>query len=309
MKRFVPVLHSVSYAGVWQGQASLSVSEFIGKATSLGFPAIALVAKHPHVSPLSYSTRERADLRAQIADAGLDLAALMGYTDFTCGLRQPGIPSAELNAAYVESLCQLCEDLGCHHLRIFTGYRLDTVPYDVQYQEVVRGIRLAAEAAQRHNVTLLVQNHHDVAAHHAEFAWMLKEINHPKVRAAFDCWSCYLQGVHGEELREAVHSVEQWLAFTTVADYQVFPQFQYQPGVVNYMRQDPPLVRATAPGKGVLDYRSFFTGLHEIGYRGYVAYEMCAPLEGGGDQENLDATARHFLDFLEEMNQLADNAL
>lgn len=304
MKRFVPVLHSVSYAGVWPGQAALSVSEFIGKASSLGFPAIALVAKQPHVSPLRYRARERADLRRQIADAGLDLAALMGYTDFTCGLRQPGIPSAELNAAYVESLCQLCEDLGCNLLRIFTGYRLDTVSYDVQYQEVVRGIRLASEAAQRHGVTLLLQNHHDVAAHYAEFAWLLREVDHPQVRAAFDCWSCYLQGAHGEELRQAVHSMQQWLAFTTVADYHVLPQFRYEPGSVNYVRQDPPLVRATAPGKGVLDYKSFFTGLHEIDYRGYVAYEMCAPLEGGGEEPNLDSTARHFLDFLEEMNAL-----
>jgi sugar phosphate isomerase/epimerase len=303
MKRFVPVLHSVSYAGVWPGQAKLTVSEFIGKATSLGFPAIALVAKHPHVSPLTYSPAERAALRSQIADAGLELAALMGYTDFTCGLRQPGIPSAELNAGYVESLCQLCEDLSCRHLRIFTGYRLDSLPYDLQYQEVVRGISLAAEAAERHNVTLLVQNHHDIAAHHSEFAWILREINHPRVRAAFDCWSCYLQGVQGGELRQAVRSMQEWIGLTTVADYHVFPQFQYQPDIVNY-QPTLPLVRATVPGKGVLDYRSFFRGLHDIGYRGYVAYEMCAPLEGGGGESNLDATARQFLEFLEEMEQL-----
>src|SRR5690606_34784904 len=109
-------------------------------------------------------------------------------------------------------------------------------------------------------------------------------------------------------LREAVRSMELWLAFTTVADYHVFPQFQYQPGVVNYQRQDPPLVRATAPGRGVLDYQSFFMGLQDIGYRGYVAYEMCAPLEGGGDESNLDATARQFLEFLEGMNQLAEES-
>lgn len=304
MKSFVPVLHSVSYAGVWPGQASLTVSEFLAKARTLGYPAIALVAKYPHVSPLSYNAKQRDDLKRQIADAGLDLAAMMGYTDFTCGLRRPGLPSAEMNAAYVESLCQLCADLECGYLRIFTGYRLSNITYDIQYQEVVRGIRMAAEIAKRYGVTLLVQNHHDIAAHHAEFAWMLREIDHPSVRAAFDCWSCYLQGVRGEDLRQAVQSVSPWIGFTTVADYQVLPQFQYEPQLVNYRAQDPPLVRATAPGKGVLDYRSFFTGLRETGYRGYVAYEMCAPLEGGGSEENLDRTARIFLDFLEEMNQL-----
>ena len=31
----------------------------------------------------------------------------MGYTDFTAGLERPGIPAAEMNAAYVEALCRL----------------------------------------------------------------------------------------------------------------------------------------------------------------------------------------------------------
>lgn len=304
MKRFVPVLHSVSYSGAWPGQASLSVTEFIGRASALGFPAIALVAKDPHVSPLRYNAAERAELRQRIADAGLDLAALMGYTDFTCGLHQPGIPSAELNAAYVSSLCELCEDLGCKFLRIFTGYRLSSINYDQQYQEVLKGLRLAAEAAQRHQITLVLQNHHDVAAHHTEFAWLLEEAAHPHLQAAFDCWSCYLHGLRGSELRAAVRSMKPWLSFTTVADYQIFPQYLYHPGQVNYAAIDPPLVRAVAPGAGVLDYHSFFQGLLDIQYQGYVAYEMCAPLHGGGSLENLDRTARQFLDFLDEMNRM-----
>jgi len=302
MKRFVPVLHSVSYAGVWPGQERLSISEFIGRATALGFPAVCLVAKHPHVSPLFYNKQERKDLKQQLRDAGLDLAALMGYTDFTCGLRQPGIPSAEMNASYVALLCELCEDLGCRFLRIFTGYRLEHLSYDQQYQEVLRGLQLSAEVAQKHQVTLLLQNHHDVGAHYKEFRWLLQHLQHPNLRAAFDCWSCYLQGAKGEELRQAVQSMKQWIAFTTVADYKVFPQFTYQPGMVNYQQQNPPLVRATAPGTGDLDYPSFFQGLCDIDYRGYVAYEMCAPLEGGGDLQNLDDTARAFLAYLEEMN-------
>lgn len=302
MKNFIPVLHSVSYSGAWPGQACLSVTEFIGKAAALGYPAIALVAKDPHVSPLRYNSAEREELRKRIADAGLDLAAVMGYTDFTCGLRQPGIPSAELNAAYVSSLCQLCEDLGCKFLRIFTGYRLESLSYDQQYQEVLRGLRLSAEIAQRHQVTLLLQNHHDVAAHYAEFAWMLQEIDHPNLKAAFDCWSCYLQGAQGEELRAAVRTVKPWLSFTTVADYKVFPQYIYHPGQVNYSPVDPPIVRAVAPGAGVLDYRSFFQGLRDIQYQGYVAYEMCAPLQGGGSVDNLDRTARLFLEYLDTMN-------
>jgi len=40
--------------------------------------------------------------------------------------------------------------------------------------------------------------------------------------------------------------------------------------------------------------------LKEIGYQGYIAYEMCAVLDGGGDIENLDKTAKTFLDYVKK---------
>ena len=43
---------------------------------------------------------------------------------------------------------------------------------------------------------------------------------------------------------------------------------------------------------GFIDLEGFFKGLKEGGFDGYVAYEMCSPLRGGGSEENLDATAR-----------------
>lgn len=295
---YTAVLHSVSYSSAWPGQAFLPIPEFLMKARQLGYGAVALVAKSPHVSPAAYSKGERRELRTRIADEGLHLAALMGYTDFTCGMHRPGIPSGEMNALYVAQLCELCADLGSEFLRVFTGYRLDDVSYDLQYGEVVRGLRLAGKYAEDFGVTLLLQNHHDIAAHFKEFAWLLRELDHPRIKAAFDCWAVWLQGARGEELRQAVREIAPWLAFTTVADYKVMPQFTYRPDRVHYAPCIPPLTRATAPGEGELDYGSFFAGLRDAGYHGPVAYEMCAPLEGGGQIENLDRAAGIFLEFL-----------
>ncbi len=97
----------------------------------------------------------------------------------------------------------------------------------------------------------------------------------------------------------AVELVGPWLDFTTVADYVVQPRFRYDADRVNYTADGPPVVRAVAPGTGEVDYESFFEGLRNIGYRGPVAYEMCAVLEGGGSIENLDKTARSFLQYIE----------
>ena len=41
-----------------------------------------------------------------------------------------------------------------------------------------------------------------------------------------------------------------------------------------------------------------FRALKEIGYQGYISYEMCEVLDGGGSIENLDRTAKKFLDYV-----------
>jgi sugar phosphate isomerase/epimerase len=53
-------------------------------------------------------------------------------------------------------------------------------------------------------------------------------------------------------------------------------------------------------GDGIIDYRTFFNALREIGYQGYLVYEMCSVLEGGGSIQNLDSTAKKFLDYVQQ---------
>ncbi len=308
MSRFTPVLHSVSYAGAWPGQSCLDVDSFLSKAVELGYRSVALVAKRPHVSPLDYDDAARRALRAKIEQLGLELAAMMGYSDFTAGLDHPGIPSAEMNAAYVGILAKLTADLGAKRLRIFTGYQRAGVSYDAQYNEIVKGLRLAGREAERHGVILAVQNHHDIACHHDQLAWLMEEVGHPNVRLAFDAWAPHLQGVRGQALVRAVDKVGKYIELTTVADYEIQARFRYDANVVNYVAESAPVVRAVAPGAGEIDYVSFFEGLRNAGYTGPVAYEMCAPLQGGGSVENLDRTARVFLEFLRAMDGEARQA-
>src|SRR5438067_1820768 len=184
MSRFTPVLHSISYAGAWPGQASLDVDQFLLKAVELGYRSVALVGKRPHVTPLDYDDDARRRLRNRLEELGLELAAVMGYSDFTAGLDHPGIPAAEMNAAYVGVLAKLTADLGAKRLRIFTGYQRAGISYDAQYNEIVKGLRMAGREAERYGVVLAVQNHHDIACHHDQLAWLMDEVGHPNVRLA-----------------------------------------------------------------------------------------------------------------------------
>ncbi|MFH1718903.1 MAG: sugar phosphate isomerase/epimerase family protein [Planctomycetota bacterium] len=290
-------LHSVSYAGFWRGQARLNVDEFLDKAKQLGFEGVMLMAKRPHVSALDYDTAARKRLRGKIESLGLELVCLAGYTDFTAGIEKGDIPNVEIQACYVGQLAELARDLGTGMVRVFTGYERPGVPFDKQYALVVEGLKLAGHRAAEYGVTLAVQNHHDIASHHDTMYWLLNEVDLPNVKAAFDLWTPALLGLSPEDIRASVLKMKPFIVHTTAAQYVRLPRYRYQADLINFAQQES-LIRAVPMADGFLDYETFFNSLKEIGYQGYIGYEMCAVLEGGGDIENLDRTAEKFLEYV-----------
>ena len=292
-------LHSVSYLGIWRGQTPLSVDEFLVKAKELGYEGVMLVAKRPHVSPHDYDKAARARLKAKIDSLGLTLVGLAGYTDFTAGIDKPGIPNAEIQASWVGEIAELAKDLGTNMVRVFTGYERPDVPYDKQYAEVVAGLKMAGKLAAEHGVTLAVQNHHDIALHHDAMYWLLKEVNMPNVMAGWDAWSPVLEGLTLEQQRESILKMKPFIINTIVADYVTHPRFTYVNNLTNYQAEQP-VMRAVPVGQGIIDYKNWMNTLKEIGYQGWVVYEMCEVLDGGGSVENLDKTAKIFLEYMKQ---------
>jgi sugar phosphate isomerase/epimerase len=292
-------LHSVSYMGIWRGQATLTVDQFLLKAKELGFDGVMLAAKKPHVSLIDYDDAARQKLRARLKELGLELVCLAGYCDFTAGVDKAGIPNTEIQAIYIGELARLARDLGTGMVRIYTGYERPGIAYDKQYALVVEGLQMAGRIAAKYGVTLAVQNHHDIALHHDAMKWLLDEVNLPNVKAAFDCWSPTLEGLTPEEIRKAVHVMKPYIVHTTTADYKELPRYVYELNHTNYTREKSQM-RAVPIGEGFLDYKTFINALKEIGYQGYIAYEMCEVLEGGGSIENLDASAKKFLEYVKQ---------
>jgi sugar phosphate isomerase/epimerase len=287
-------LHSVSYAGVWPGQARLGLDDFLVRAKALGFDAVMLMAKRPHLSLLDHDTDARRRLRERLAGLGLRVICLAGYTDFCMAADRPDIPSREMQVFNVRELCRLARDLDCGLVRVFTGFDHPAATYDQQWNWCVDALRECARHAAPLGITLAVQNHHDVAGHWQSLLDLLADVNEPNCKAAFDAWA---PALHGDDLAEAARRLSPHTVHTTVADYVRRPRFRYQPPLVNFAREAD-AVRAVPMGEGMIDYRTFFRVLCEQGYQGHVAYEMCSPLRGGGSEANLDRCARRFLDYM-----------
>lgn len=76
------------------------------------------------------------------------------------------------------------------------------------------------------------------------------------------------------------------------------------PALVNYAACEPPAVLAVPMGEGDLPYEAFLHALLAQGFDGWVTYEMCSPLRGGGAIANLQSYARTFLDYMRRFDRM-----
>ncbi|QDV39092.1 sugar phosphate isomerase/epimerase family protein [Tautonia plasticadhaerens] len=288
-------LFSVSYAGLW-GQHRLDLPEFIARAARLGYDAVMLMGKRPHLSPLDATPARVAELREALDRHRIRCAALGGYTDLA-GVGAAEVPALEMQIAYAEALARLAEGLGAGVVRLFTAYEVAGTGAQELWPRVVGALQEICDRAAPHGVTIAVQNHHDLGVHTDALLELLHDVGRPNCKLGFDAWSPALRG---EDLYEAARRAAPHAVLTTNADYIRLPRYRYRPELVNYEASGPEWVRAVPFGEGFIDYPAFFRGLRDGGFEGVANYEMCSPVRGGGSVENLDAYAAGYVRWMDE---------
>jgi len=282
----LPALFSVSYAGLW-GQHALSLPAFLRKAAALGYPAVEIMGKRPHLSVLDADERALSAVREACAETGLRVATVAAYTDFTAGGQAAEVPLVEMQVAHVESLARLARELGAGIVRVFTGYATAPEAAARDWQICVAAIRECAARAEACGVVVAVQNHHETAVSSEAYGEFLADVNHPNCRAAYDPW---IPALAGEDLAHYARLLAPRMVQTTLADYVRLPRYRSLRGQTNY-EPAPAMCRAVPLGEGIVELEAFFGGLRAGGFDGVVAYEMCSPVRGGGSEANLDRVA------------------
>jgi sugar phosphate isomerase/epimerase len=280
-------LHSVSYSGTWGDQTILTQSDFMNKASELGYTGVELAAKRPHASPLDMTADERKKLRDQASELGLTICALASYHDWAGGWEHGDMAYVEKELCYFTAVAELARDLGAPVVRTYTGYAHDGTAYRQQWDQVVKGLREAGDRAADCGITLGVQNHSCIAAHPSSLLDLLADIGRPGVGVVLDAPFIYALG---EPLRETVLTYGDHIVHSHLTDFVRRVKYRYLSQTVSFEEDGEEMV-GVPPGDGPTDFREFTSALKEIGYAGWLSYEMCSPLVGGGGEANLDRNA------------------
>lgn len=288
-------LHSVSYSGnAFEGQCCLSLEKTISKAAEFGFDAIEFMVKRPHASLLDLNKQTREDIKRLVKSKGLEISCLAAYNDFA----DPSPYHREIELYYLKGVIRLACSLGVQVVRIFAsamGNMHVGASYAQQWNWVAESMRETAKYAAEYGVILALQNHSPIMQSYKSVLAMVKEINTENLKIALDAEP--LHSVN-ESCAEAVHEVGDLLVYSTTGDHITKPgPIERTPAGIKRLeiREGVPL------GEGEVDWRSFIGALKEIGYDGFLAYEICGPRVGGGKEENLDLGVRESIGYLRKI--------
>ena len=277
-------LYSITYLGLWYHGRALTIEEVIQRAREYGYEGVEIDGKRPHGNPADLPRRTCEELRQKARDAGIEIYGVAANNDFSSPIPE----HRESQLLYVRDLIRMTADLGAPVLRVFAAWPGVTVAEDGGTYALARrlwrdahqgvgaeqtwawcceGLREAARWAGDAGVTLALQNHPPVTNSPADTLRMIDEVGSPHVKACLDAPLAAKQGVT---------SMQQ--AASDVGARQVLSHFggEYEragDGSIRGLVRNPD--DTLTPENYYLD---FAVGMQQIGYGGYIGYELCHPI-------------------------------
>ncbi len=278
-------LYSITFLGLWYRGKELALEEVVRRAKQYGYDGVEIDGKRPHGNPLDWPKRRCRELRSLAGGEGIDLYAVAANNDFS----SPIAEHRECQVAYVRQLLRMASDLGAKAVRVFLAWpgvtrhpqvgRYDisrplweTVHRPFSREEIWawcrEGLIESARYAADYGVTLALQNHKPVITDHRDVLRMVREVNSPSLKVCLDA------GIMPDRRPEAVRR-----AALDVGPLQVLSHFggEFERGADGTARlQETPAAVDKARED---DFNlAFVRAMREIGYQGYIGYELCHPL-------------------------------
>ena len=266
-------LYSITFSGTWYRGVPLTLEELIERARRYGYDGVEIDGKRPHGNPLDMP-KSRCDAIRAIADReGIEIHAVAANNDFSSPIPE----HRESQILYVRDLIRMTADLGAKTLRVFLAWPGVTLhPQIAQYsiskalwksaheqfsaEEIWEWCRIGLVESARYageaGITLALQNHAPVIGDHHDVLRMVSEVGSPYLKVCLDA------PMMPDKSPEAVRR-----AALDVGSLQVLSHFggEYERKADGYV-------------KGEDFYPHFIWAMREIGYEGYLSYELCHPL-------------------------------
>jgi protein FrlC len=266
-------LYSITFLGVWYRGEALRLEDVVKRAKKYGYDGVEIDGKRPHGNPLDLSRSRCSELRSIANGEGIEIYGVAANNDFS----SPITEHRECQVLYVRELIRMASELGAKTVRVFLAWPGVTQHPRIAQYTISRelwetthkgfsaeeiwgwcraGLVECARYASDAGLTLALQNHKPVIETHHDVLRMVREVNSPSLKVSLDVPIMPIKTP--EYIRQAA---------LEVGSLQVLSHFggEYELG-------------ADGVVKGEDFYLPFVRAMQEIGYQGYLGYELCHPL-------------------------------
>ncbi len=230
---------------LWTVYHKLPFEQRLEKVAEAGYHAVELVDEYEKWSPEDF-------LRAsdKLHSLGIVVDAMAGVWT---GIANP--QTLDKFLADLTKFVPIAEQLECPAVIVLSGDRVEGVSREAHHQSCIESLKRAAEIAEKHNLTLLLENidQEENPKYYltsvAEGFEIIRQVNHPRVKFLYDFY--HEQISEGNLIAKLEKNIAQ-VGLLHVADV---------PG-----RHEP--------GTGEINYASIYRKLAQLNYRGYLAMEF-----------------------------------
>lgn len=280
--------------GVIVDSFKLPVREGLLKAKEVGAEGVQIYAVSGEMDPDNLSTAQRKELKAYIADLGLEISALCG------DLAGHGFQDSEANPSKVEKskrILDLAIELGTNVVTTHIGI----VPEDSNskiYADMQAACEELSQYANSLGAYFAIETGPEPAAQLKQF---LDTLSGDGVSVNFDPANMVM--VTGDDPVQGVYTLRDYIVHTHVKDgvryREVDPRIVY--GSLGFtpmaheniakQLEEGKIFEELPLGQGKVDFPAYFKALQEIGYEGYLTIER----EAGDNPERDIAQAVQFI--------------
>ena len=268
-------LYSITYQGVWYRGDALTPAQVVDRAKEYGYQGMELDGKRPHGDPLDMNSYLCRELRRYADRQGIEIYAVAGNNDFSSPIPE----HREAQLVYFRELIRMTVDLDVKLMRVFLAWPgVTTIPdggarydetfrlWDLAHKDVPPertwdwcrdGLRESVKYAADHGITLALQNHPPVIHGYRDALRMVKEVDSPYLKICFDP-----RLEHEMQPDDVVRVSKELGALQVLSHYG--NEYTEENGriVAKYDENMPAQIQ----------------GLADIGYKGYLGFELCHQL-------------------------------
>ena len=276
-------LYSITYLGLWYRGEALTLEQLIRRAREYGYGGIEIDGKRPHGNPFDFTSVRLNELRRLADGEGIEIYAVAANNDFS----SPVPEHRESQLAFVRELIGFSARLGARTVRVFAAWPGVTKENGVGWYEIARriwqsahqefseeetwdwcreGLSESARFASDAGIVLALQNHPPVINTHHDMLRMIHEVGSPALRACLDA-----PLVAKYERTPMSDTVRATGALQVLSHFGGEYDLDSEGAVESFVRTPEGLEPENF-------YSEFVQTLAEIGYDGYIGYELCHPL-------------------------------